>query len=592
LNRPDDSLRSPLVRAMQAYRAGDLGSACEIYRAVLERSPRHPDALHHYGIALNKLGRTHHAIRMMRRSLTVREDQASVHVNLGRILFSLKQVDEALPHFLRAAELDPDDVNAAILLGRCFVLRNELPLAIDAFLRAVEARPEDVELQIRLADAYDKRGDLAEALEWYEFALARAPGNVRARKAYVLLLRRLNRSADALRELERDPSALAADVDLQQALAAQYEELGRRAEAIAGYRNVLRMAPRHPLAVGSLIRLEDRPSLGGLPAVAEELIEDPTTSDFDRVFLGYALGKFFDREGCYEQAYRCFTSANEIQARAESYPAETITAFVSAQIERYTPEFIATRRIEGRVAPQPMFIVGMPRSGTTLVEQILSSHSRVYGGGEINYFVGRLGLGGGARTEWPDQAETRDRAGWLELRDQYLRLLAQFGSDRPAVTDKMPFNFLHLGAIHLLFPDARIIWCRRDILDNGLSCFMENLTAAFSFGTSFARIAHYYAQHERLMRHWQSVMSEHLLTVQYESLVDDLESEVERLLQFAGLSVEPACFEFHANSRAVTTPSNWQVRRPIYRTSHGRWRHYERYLGGFISELKAQGIEC
>jgi tetratricopeptide (TPR) repeat protein len=577
---------------MQAFRAGDLGGACEIYRAVLEREPGHPDALHHYGIALNKQGRKQHAIRMMRRSLMVRDDQASVHLNLGRILFSLKQVDDALPHVLRAAELAPGDADTAMLLGRCLVLRNDLPRAIAAFLQAAEVRPQDVELQTRLADAYDKNGDFEDALAWYEFALARDPGHARARKAYILLLRRLNRSADALRELERNSPALMADVELQQVQAALHEELGCRDEAIAGYRRVLETNARHALAVGSLVRIEDPGLLGDLPDRAESMFEDATTGDFDRVFLGYALGKLCDREGRYERAFGWFSRANEIQARAEAYPEETITAFVSAQIEGYTPGFLESRRIAAQSVPRPIFIVGMPRSGTTLVEQILSSHSQVYGGGEINYFVGRFGVGGGPRTEWPEQAATRDRAAWLGIRDQYLHLLAQFGSERPVVTDKMPFNFLHLGAINLLFPDARIIWCRRNALDNGLSCFMENLTAAFSFGTSFARIAHYYAQHERLMGHWQSLIPGNLLAVQYESLVDDLDSQVRRLLEFAGLEVEQACFNFHANARAVATPSNWQVRQPIYRTSRERWRHYEPFLGEFASELRARGIAC
>jgi tetratricopeptide (TPR) repeat protein len=592
LTRGDDSLRPQLVQAMQAFRAGDLGNACEIYRALLERDPDHPDALHHYGIALNKQGHKQHAIRMMRRSLMVRDDQAPVHLNLGRIYFSLKQIDEALPHVQRAADLAPDDADVAMLLGRCLVLRNELPGAIDAFLRAAEVRPHDVELQIRLADAYDKHGDFENALVWYEFALAREPGHVRARKAYVLLLRRLNRSTDALRELERDSPAPIADVDLQQARAALYEELGRRDEAIAGYRAVLETVPRHPLAVGSLVRIEDTGLLGDLPDRAEALFEDARTGDFDRVFLAYALGKLCDRAGRYERAFGWFSRANEIQARAEAYPEETITAFVSAQIECYTAEFLESRRIAARSAPRPIFIVGMPRSGTTLVEQILSSHSQVSGGGEIGFFVGRFGVGGGPRTEWPDQAATRDGAAWQGIRDQYLGLLAQYGSERPVVTDKMPFNFLHLGAINLLFPDARIIWCRRNALDNGLSCFMENLTAAFSFATAFARFAHYLAQHDRLMRHWQSLIPGNLLAVQYESLVDDLDSQVRRLLGFAGLEVEQACFDFHTNARAVATPSNWQVRQPIYRTSTGRWRHYEPFLGELVSELRARGIEC
>ncbi len=577
---------------MQAFRAGDIGGACEIYRAVLDQNPEHPEALHHYGIALNRQGRKQQAIRMMRRSLRVRDDQASVHLNLGRIHFSLKEVDEALPHVQRAAELAPDDADVAILLGRCLVLRNELAPAIDAFLRAAAARPDDVELQVRLADAYDKRGDVEDALAWYEVALARDPENARARKAYVLLLRRLNRSADALRELERHPQALQGDVELQQALAALHEELGRRDEAIAGYRKVLETAPRHPLAVGSLVRLEDSSLLGDLPARAELLFKDPASSDFDRVFLGYALGKHFDRQCLYERAFDWFLKANEIQARDEAYPEETIASFVTAQIGTFTPEFLESRRIVARTAPQPIFIVGLPRSGTTLVEQILSSHSQVAGGGEISYFVGRFGVGAGPRTEWPREAGMRKPSEWQEIRDQYLGLLAQFGPGRPRVTDKMPFNFLHLGAINLMFPDAPIIWCRRNALDNGLSCFMENLTDVFSFSTTFPRIAHYFAQHERLMRHWQTLMADNLIAVQYESLVENLESEVGRLLEFAGLAHEPACVRFHANARAIATPSNWQVRQPIYRTSCGRWRNYEPYLREFATELQARGMAC
>ncbi len=295
------------------------------------------------------------------------------------------------------------------------------------------------------------------------------------------------------------------------------------------------------------------------------------------IYLSYALGRYFDRQREYATAFRYFSIANELKANSVAYDASALERFVTTSIEAFDARYLRDLELEPWIGKQLVFIVGMPRSGTTLVEQILSSHSEVFGGGEIGYLTGLLGAGTDGPSPMLAMAHGRKLTSseLHEVRAKYAAIVDQFGTGCMTVTDKMPFNFLHLGLIMLMFPGSRIVHCRRGILDNGLSCYMENLTSDFSFATSFDRLAHYYAQHERIMAHWHSLFGERIFTVLYEELIDDVRAHALRLVSFAGLSWEPACLDFFNSTRAVMTPSNWQVRQPIYTSSRGRWRHYD-----------------
>ncbi len=548
--------------------------------------------LHHYGIVLNKRGDSEQAVDFMLRSLRLLETQDAVHLNVGRIFFNDRQLKQAHVHISRAIELNPGRSEAEVMLGRCLVAEGRHCEATEAFLRAFDARPDDFTLLIRLADSTDKSGDTTAAIEWYRYILDRDPMNVVARKTLGLVLRRSNRADEAAHELEQGVQLVPGDLELQHNLAAQYEEMGRFDDAVEGYRAVLRQDSDNAMALGSLVRLPGVADAGELAdrAAATSSSELP---QFERVFISYALGKYHSRTGEHDQAFRWFKAANDLQASTFPYPGKRLEDFVSTTCSTFNNELIERNTAQRWLDRKLLFIVGMPRSGTTLVEQILSSHSAVFGGGEIGCLVGHFGLG---TDDWPSTDEHGRRLDrWSssrlsKARDAYSAVIDSFDTDRHFVTDKMPFNFLHLGIIRMLFPEARIIHCRRNVLDNALSCYMENLTPGFSFATEFHRFAHYYASYERLMTHWQTLRSKSILTVQYEDLVEELEGHVRSILKFCGLPWEDQCLDFFATPRAISTPSNWQVRQPIYKTSIGRWRNYEPWLGPLLEALAHHGV--
>jgi hypothetical protein len=258
----------------------------------------------------------------------------------------------------------------------------------------------------------------------------------------------------------------------------------------------------------------------------------------------------------------------------------------SSTIEAYTTEFFARTNLIGSESQRPIFIIGMPRSGTTLVEQILSSHPLVYGGGEletINHIVFNELLKDVKRDDqlpsYSKQLERLDQHGAERLCDLYLAHISELAGDEPRVTDKMPGNFFHLGLIALLFPQARIIHCRRQPFDLCLSCYFQNFVGPHYYAWNLENLGRYYQQYMRLMDHWRATLPIALLEVDYEEIVDDQEGVSRRLIDHCGLPWDEGCLDFHQNQRRVETASKWQVRQPIYRRSVDRWKNYEQFLG-------------
>ncbi len=585
--------RGALVEAMLAYKAGEYLDAVRIYRKILDAEPRNKEALHHFGMALYQLGRREDAKQLITASLHVDERQADAHLNLARIHFNEARYALAFDSIARARRIAGDGPEAMELLGRCHAARGAWNDAAEVFAAAVASAPDDLALALRLAEACDTAGRSGEAITWYRYVLERDPTQSQARIACTLVLRRGGRAEEALSCL-RDGLVLdPEDVELRHNEAAQLDEMGRFEEARAGYRAVLAGKPDHALALGSLLRMKGYETDAALAQRAAAIARNPEAAQFDRVFLHYSLGRYYDHHARYDDAFANYRAANALQASTFPYLAPALERYADAAIRRFTAE--TCRDPEGydhEDAGRPIFIVGMPRSGTTLTEQILASHSAVFGGGEIDYFVARFGRGFEGRTA-PGHPRKLSRLGQEELagvRQGYLDRLRALDDRHAHVTDKMPFNFLHLGLIHRAFPAARIVHCVRDPLDNLLSCYFENLSGDFSFAMSFERLAHYYAQYRRLMRHWTRVLGDRLLTLPYEELVADVESASRRLVRFCGLSWEDDCLRFYETPRAITTPSNWQVRQPIYQSSISRWKHYERHLAPLREALgKALG---
>ena len=366
--------------------------------------------------------------------------------------------------------------------------------------------------------------------------------------------------------------------------------LGRFDEAVNCFRHALVLKPHladayRNLALGEQLSADNSElaSIAGLVDATDLAIEDRSTAAF-------ALGKALDDAGRFDEAFAAYERANSMYRAARAaagdwFDAVALSRQVDEIIAAFTPDFFAKVAGWGIRSEVPVFIVGMPRSGTSLVEQIAASHSRVFGAGEllhIGRMYGDLGPptdGHGSELRWEEAVIRRTAGG-------HLRRLREIGSDAERVIDKMPDNVLCLGLVATLYPQARIIFCRRDPRDIALSCFFQKFTPGMlGFSYDLADCGRRQVQIDRLIGHWRRVLPLPMLEVDYEKLVADLAGESQKLVSFLGLEWEPACLEFHRTQRTVATASSWQVRQPLYDRSVGRWRNYERHLEPLLRAL-------
>jgi tetratricopeptide (TPR) repeat protein len=316
-------------------------------------------------------------------------------------------------------------------------------------------------------------------------------------------------------------------------------------------------------------------------ALIGQLVSRPGVSLADEGSLRYSAADMLDGLGRYDEAFAQAARANQIKAKRYNHAISVRD--IDRLINYFTPRRIeclpkATYRKE-----KPVFIVGMPRSGTSLVEQVLASHPAVYGAGELDFmtrvFFGVLDMLGATMDDYPrclDGLSVDKADGMAQI---YLEPLAAMAPEAQRITDKMPLNFLHLGLISLLLPEARVIHCRRDPLDTCLSCYMTDLVIGHEFQYDLRHLGLFYREYERLMTHWKSVLKLPILDVQYEKLVSNPEREIRRMVEFVGLPWDERCLKFHETKRPVATASTEQVRQPVYHSSVRRWKHYEKHLG-------------
>jgi len=378
--------------------------------------------------------------------------------------------------------------------------------------------------------------------------------------------------------------------DLRLWLGHALKTVGRVPEAVEAYREAARIRPDFGDAYWSLANLKryrfTDPELAQM-RVAEAA---PETAAEDRWHLCFALGKGLEDRGEFADAWAYYDRGNQLKLRDSDYAPESIEANTAGQVATCTATFFAARRGWGDPRPDPIFIVGLTRAGSTLLEQILASHSQVDGTHELAD-VQRIVLG----LQRPDAqgAPVRYPASLAQLTEDEVRVFGArylddtrvYRRDRPFFVDKMPNNFRHIGLIHLMLPNARIIDARRD----PMSCCFSNLKQLFAQGQEYSygveNIARYYRTYLDLMAHWDAVLPGRILRVQHEDVVDDLEGSVRRLLDYCGLPFEPACVEFHKTQRSVRTPSSEQVRQPIFRDGLDQWRNFEPWLGPLQAAL-------
>jgi tetratricopeptide (TPR) repeat protein len=609
--------------AAARIRQGDLSGALTILVPLARARPDWAAIHLDLGLALARSGRGQEAIAALRRAVALQPGLPQAWRALGDCLMAAGEqeaADAAYASHVRHSTRDPQLLAAAVAL-----VENRIPEA-EALLRVrLKRAPTDVAAIRMFAEVAARLGRNEDALNLLERCLELAPGFHEARRNYALVLHRSNRPEQALAEIERLLAADPGDVGCRNLKAVVlcrvgdyepairiYAELvesypdtpklwvsyghalktaGHLERAIAAYRRSLELEPSFGEVWWSLANLKTfRFGIGELAAMRAQLARADLAED-DRLHLEFAVGKALEDAGEYEPSFQHYARGNAIRRAQLHYDADDTSARVRYIREHYTREFFAARAGSGCPAPDPIFVVGLPRAGSTLIEQILSSHSRVEGTmelPEVTSITRLLRQQADASEAMPYHAALAalDADALRALGERYLeRTRIQRKTAAPLFIDKMPNNFMHLGLIHLMLPNAKIIDARRHPMACGFSVFKQHFARGQGFSYDLADIGRYYRDYVALMAHFDAVLPGRVHRVVYERMIENTEGEVRRLLDYCGLPFESSCLRFFENTRPVRTASSEQVRQPIYREGVDHWRHYAAWLGPLASAL-------
>jgi tetratricopeptide (TPR) repeat protein len=613
-----------LLKGAAERLSGDTAAAVQTLHELTAAQRSWAPGFYELGLALSDAGRGHHALAALRRAVAIKPDMLDAWRAIGDELSlagDIAGADAAYAEHIRASSQDP-----RLLAAGAAMIEGRIPEAERRLKEHLKAYPTDVPAIRMLAEVAARIGRNKDAAALLNRCLELAPSFAPARNQYAIVLQRLNKYREALEHvgalLKADPRNAAyhnnraviltkigeyrESIDLYARILAvnpDHESIwlsyghvlataGRERDAIAAYRKCIEIDPGMGDAYWSLANLktfqfdpEDVAAMRGQVARGD-------LSEVQRCSLEFSLGKGAEDQGLYAESMQWYLAANARRRKREAYHADEVAAFVSRSKALFTPEFFAARRDFGAAAADPIFILGMPRAGSTLVEQILASHSGVEGTMELPNIIGmaaELGSAADARSDerpYPGVLAQLDAATVRRLGEEYLEeTRIQRKTARPFFIDKMPNNFLHVGLICLILPNAKIIDARRHPMACCFSAFKMQFSEGHRYSYDLQEIGDCYRLYVEYMQHFDAVLPGRIHRVHHENMVDDTEPEIRKLLDYCGLEFEPDCLRFHENKRPVRTPSAQQVRRPIYREGLEHWRNFEPWLGPLAAAL-------
>jgi tetratricopeptide (TPR) repeat protein len=572
----DPSSREAQNNLGNAYlQQGEGARAVACYRQALSLRPDDAEVLCNLGNALRQSGQLQEALSCSQRALALEPGLAMAHNNQGLVLAGLGRQREAVASFRQAVRLNPHYLEALDNLGNALRAVGERREALALHRKALELNPQRADSHCNLGHALFELRRLEEAESSFRRALALHAQHPQALLGLAQVLRMLGRGAEAeaccRTALDREPGraealTLLGELQADRGQFSQAQELfqqalGSRPDFVAAFCSI---------ATYRRMNSEDSAWLTGVQALLAKAL--PLTEE---IGLRYALGKYCDDIGQYEEAFGHYGRANELSKRyGASYDRKKLTQRVSRIVGSIDAAFMRRCHAHACDSDAGVFIIGMPRSGTSLTEQILASHPAVFGAGEVRFWdkpfaeLETAGLGSDAAARLVPV-----------IARHYLERVTPLCGGAARVADKMPANFLYAGLIHAVFPRARIIHMQRHPLDTCLSIYFQNFFNMGAYAHDLEDLAHYYGEYLRITAHWRAVLPEAtLLEVPYEALIADQEGWTRRMLEFIGLPWDARCLDFHQTERAIITASRWQVRQKIHSTSVGRWRNYERHV--------------
>jgi tetratricopeptide (TPR) repeat protein len=536
--------------------AGELDAAVTCYEKALTLAPDHPGIHYAFAMLLQTLERKVEAIDYLRRAIAKRPEHLDSHFALGNLLYAIGKDIEAAQCYLKVLQFSPRHPETHNNLGNVLLRQGHPERAIAYYRTAIEINPA-------YPDAY---GNLGNAL---------------------LELNRLEESiAQNQRALELKPSRFGSYNNLGVA----FQALGRFEEATQAFERALELSPDDALIHLNLANMERfKPGDRRLPGLRRLLGVVDTLDEAKQIGAHFAVGKALTDLKQYDEAFQHLLQGNALKRKTFVYDEAQMLAMLENLKTKFSPELFRSRSGCGDSSWSPIFIVGMPRSGTTLLEQVLASHSKVFGAGELETFkevIGECAKTPGVPPAYPDLVDFLSPEQILQIGQTYSTRARALAPDADHIVDKMPLNFVFAGLIHLALPKARIIHIRRDPLDTCVSCFSLLFTGSQPFAYDLAELGRYYRGYETAMEHWHRVLPPGvMMDVQYEELVEDLEGVSRTVLQHCGLEWEDTCRDFHDTKRTVRTASLMQVREPLYRSSIGGWRRYAKHLKPLADSL-------
>ena len=537
---------------------GQTKQAIEFYQAAIAASPHFVEPFNNLGVLFLQQQEFKKALECLSQAIILAPTFADAHCNLGLTLLGLDQCDNALIHFEKALQIKSDYAEAYYGIAKVYLHQQHFTESEHYIRIAMMRNPQQIEFYNLLAEIYHQQGNDAQALVYLDQALLMDStlSSLYLSKGNILMeMGEMSFASEQFSKVKNDPT-------METRVAAHYclVQLSKIKPDNSSFRDLLSIT--NDIQVVHLNKLE---------------------------YLYFALGKCYDDIGEWAKAFEYFTEGCRLKRQRFTYHIAEQIQFMHQLINCFTHETIEYLQAFANPSPLPIFIVGMPRSGSTLVEQILSSHPHVYGAGELKYLNSLI--------QWPvknQQTTVYYPDNILQITpeicraitNKYISYLRRFSSDAIRMTDKMPHNYIAIGLIHALFPNAKIIHVKRNPIDTCLSSYTKLFTEGQLYSYELTELGQYYQCYERVMTHWRHILPANAwLDIEYESMVNHVETEAKRLIDFCDLAWDPSCLAFHQSKRQVRTASFVQVRQPVYTSSVERWRRYEQELAPLINIL-------
>lgn len=597
---PDNADANNLLGAI-ANQTGNNQMAVQLIRKAIESNPKQLGAYNNLGVVLAELGRPEEAIENYQKALSLKQDYPEAHNNYGNALSDLGRPNEAAACYRKAISFKPNYVEAHNNLGNTLRVLGDHEKAVVSYRKAININPAFFEAYNGLGIALGNLGQWNTAIENYQKALTFRPTYAEAQNnlgnAFSAIARQDEAIACYRKVIKDNPNHSEAQNNLGNALKAKglfeeaiacyrmaisinpsyaeahknlgvvLEHYGRLSEAVEHYREAIAIRPDYAEVYRHLTSATAHTAYDDEIQAMEELYGDAAILDEQRMHLCFALGKAYEDMKNYDKSFDFITEANQIKRKTYKYStSETKELFTRIQ-KTFSADFFSAHPNMGDNEETPIFILGMPRSGTTLVEQILASHPQVFGAGELNY-IGELtnALCPKGKT-FPDFLLDLDATAFSRFGADYIRKLREHSAEAKYITDKMPHNFLYIGLIRTVLPKAKIIHCTRAPLDNCLSIYKNYFADAHKYAYDLIELGQYYTLYVDLMKHWQQSFSGFIYDICYEELIADQQEQTRKLLKYCSLPWDEACLRPHEAERNVQTASSTQVRQPIYSSS-------------------------